>query len=107
MAGPFAKLTARERQVALLLCLGRKPHEIAEALGISTKTYDTHRGNILEKLGLRNNVELLLVGVATDIEVADMVAVYSRAAFAGEVLGGDRDASKLASSELEPAEASR
>jgi DNA-binding CsgD family transcriptional regulator len=94
--GPFKKLTRREREVALMLCIGRKNREIAAALDISIRTVDTHRGHILTKLGLRNNVELLLVGIATDIEVADMVAVFGRAAFAGEQ-AGELAASKLAS----------
>lgn len=53
-----AKLSPREEQVAELLALGHKCREIAEKLGVSTQTIDTHRAHILKKLGLRNVVEL-------------------------------------------------
>lgn len=64
MAGPGrakrdkTTLTEREMQVAKLLALGKTSHEVADELGISVKTVDTHRGHLLEKLALRNNVEL-------------------------------------------------
>lgn len=51
-------LSTREREVALLIARGESNHEIAKALGISVKTYDTHRLHILEKLHLRNTVQL-------------------------------------------------
>lgn len=53
-----ATLTEREMQVAKLLAIGKTNHEIATELGISVKTIDTHRGHLLDKLDLRNNVEL-------------------------------------------------
>lgn len=57
------QLTARERQIALMLAIGKNNHEIAAALLISTKTVDTHRGHILKKLNVRNNVELALLSL--------------------------------------------
>jgi DNA-binding NarL/FixJ family response regulator len=59
----FNSLTARERLVALDLATGAKNSEIAQKLGISVKTIDTHRGHLLKKLGVRNNVELCLLAV--------------------------------------------
>ncbi len=59
----FPKLSKREREVALLLVVGKTNGEIAQALDVSVKTIDTHRGNILKKLGLRNNVELTLFAI--------------------------------------------
>ena len=53
-----ASLTDRERQVMMRLAAGATNREIAKALGISVRTVDSHRGNILRKLSLRNNVEL-------------------------------------------------
>ncbi len=54
----FKLLSAREREVAFLLARGESCADIAPALGISIKTVDTHRGHILQKLELRNTVEL-------------------------------------------------
>lgn len=52
---PAASLTARELQVMEMLARGMTNREIAEQLGISGKTVDTHRGHVLKKLGIRNN----------------------------------------------------
>ncbi len=51
-------LTEREKQVAVELALGKTNKEIAGKLDVSIKTIDTHRGHIMKKLELRNNVEL-------------------------------------------------
>lgn len=55
---PWPTLTPREREVATMLVRGLKNSEIAKALGVSVKTVDTHRANVLDKLEKRNNVEL-------------------------------------------------
>ena len=57
-ADPAGTLTARELQVMEMLARGMTNREIAEHLGISGKTVDTHRGHVLKKLGIRNNSEL-------------------------------------------------
>lgn len=51
-------LSNREFEVMRLLARGKTLKEIAGALVLSEKTITTYRGRILEKLGLRNNVEL-------------------------------------------------
>lgn len=51
-------ISSREEEVLRLLAAGLTNREIAERLGLSTKTVDTHRGHILKKLGLRNNADL-------------------------------------------------
>lgn len=51
-------LTPRELEVALMLARGDTNREIANAVGISIKTVDTHRGHVLKKLELKNNVAL-------------------------------------------------
>lgn len=56
-------LTRRERQVARELCTGRERSEIALSLGISPKTVDTHRMEVMRKLGVRNEVRLLRLAV--------------------------------------------
>lgn len=55
---PPDPLTPRELEVVKLIAEGFTSDEIAEALIISSKTVDRHRANVLEKLGMRNRVEL-------------------------------------------------
>lgn len=55
---PFPTLTERERDVALALASGITSKEVAVTMGISQKTIDTHRGHILKKLDIKNNVLL-------------------------------------------------
>ena len=51
-------LTPRESQVVKLIAEGSTNREIADELSISAKTVERHRANILEKLGMRDRVEL-------------------------------------------------
>jgi two-component system, NarL family, invasion response regulator UvrY len=51
-------LSRREFQVMKRLALGMTNREIADELGVSVKTIDTHRGNVLKKLQLRNNSDI-------------------------------------------------
>ena len=51
-------LTPREQEVVKLIAEGHTSEEIAEILVISKKTVERHRANILEKLGMRNRVDL-------------------------------------------------
>jgi DNA-binding NarL/FixJ family response regulator len=54
----FDVLTPRELEVLKLIAEAYTSKEIADALFISIKTVDRHRQNILEKLGMRDRVEL-------------------------------------------------
>jgi DNA-binding NarL/FixJ family response regulator len=54
----FAVLTDRERQVLQLLAEGRSAKRIATDLGVSIKTVETHRANIMRKLGKHSIAEL-------------------------------------------------
>lgn len=54
----FSVLTVREREVLQLLTEGSSTAQIAERLHLSVKTIETHRQNIMEKLGLRSIAEL-------------------------------------------------
>jgi DNA-binding NarL/FixJ family response regulator len=51
-------LSPREDQVVKLIAEGHTSREIAELLVISDKTVERHRANILEKLGMRDRVDL-------------------------------------------------
>ena len=55
---PLDPLTHRETEVIKLVAESYTNRQIAEALVISEKTVDRHRANILEKLGMRDRVEL-------------------------------------------------
>jgi two-component system, NarL family, response regulator NreC len=52
-------LTEREREVLYLAAEGFSNAEIAEKLSISQRTAETHRFNLMHKLGLKNNAELI------------------------------------------------
>ncbi len=53
-------LTARERQVLKLLAEGRTVRSAAESLGVSMKTVDAHKFNLMRKLGIHNKAELVM-----------------------------------------------
>jgi DNA-binding NarL/FixJ family response regulator len=55
---PADPLSPRESEVVKLVAEGYTTKEIAETLVIAEKTVERHRANILEKLGLRDRVEL-------------------------------------------------
>ena len=50
-------LSERERQILLLIRLGKKNKEIAEDLGLSVNTVDTHMKSLFKKLNVRNRTE--------------------------------------------------
>ena len=52
-------LTSREREIVQLVAEGKSSKEVAIALGISVKTAETHRSNILRKLGMHSVSELV------------------------------------------------
>jgi len=60
-------LTSREREVVQLLAEGRSTKEVASHLNLSVKTAETHRSNIMRKLGLHSVSELVLYAVRNNI----------------------------------------
>lgn len=56
--GSERSLTPRESEIAKLVAEGHSSQAIATILVISTKTVETHRANIHQKLGIRDRVEL-------------------------------------------------
>ena len=60
-------LTRRERQVVQLLAEGKSTKEVASFLGLSVKTAETHRSNIMGKLGLHSVSELVMYAVRNNI----------------------------------------
>lgn len=55
---PDRILTSREEEILKLVAEGHSSKEIADTLVISAKTVDRHRANILQKLGMRDRLEL-------------------------------------------------
>ncbi len=55
---PARTITAREEEILKLVAEGHSSREIADLLSISVKTVDRHRANLLQKLGLRDRLEL-------------------------------------------------
>ena len=57
------RLSVREHQIMLMLIKGTSLTDIGVEMLISVKTVSTHRGHILDKLGLGSNAELVLYAV--------------------------------------------
>jgi DNA-binding NarL/FixJ family response regulator len=59
-AEPYESLTPREHEVLRLAAEGLSNAKIADRLGISRRTAETHRAHVLGKLGLESQTELIL-----------------------------------------------
>ena len=59
----LSKLTGREAQVLERIVAGRLNKQIADDLGISIKTVEAHRANIMEKLGANTVADLLKIAL--------------------------------------------
>jgi DNA-binding NarL/FixJ family response regulator len=73
-AGDFASekkktsgLTNREVEIVRLLSDGLSNHKIASQLGISPRTVDTHRTNIMQKLKVKNVAELVKYAIVNEL----------------------------------------
>jgi FixJ family two-component response regulator len=62
----LGRLTAREQQVLERIVAGRLNKQIADDLGISIKTVEAHRANIMEKLQVTTVADLMKVALATE-----------------------------------------
>ena len=61
------KLTLREREVLKLMLKEKSNQDISEELNISKRTVETHRKNILLKLGIKNNIGLAKIAVTYNL----------------------------------------
>ncbi|CAG7636524.1 Oxygen regulatory protein NreC [Paenibacillus solanacearum] len=57
--GTYETLSEREKEILSLIAKGYSNKEIAEQLVISVKTVETHKSNVMEKLGLKTRPELV------------------------------------------------
>lgn len=64
---PDSILTPREEQITKLIAEGNSAKEIADTLRISVKTVDRHRANVLQKLGLRDRLDLTRFAIRTGL----------------------------------------
>lgn len=60
-------LTPREREILQLTAEGHSGREIAQRLFISPRTVETHRVNIMHKLAVRNQRELVRYAVEREV----------------------------------------
>jgi DNA-binding NarL/FixJ family response regulator len=60
-------LTDREKEVLQLLAEGRSNKEVAQLLDVGLSTVETHRANLMQKLGLHNTAEIVLYAVRKGI----------------------------------------
>jgi len=63
----YDTLSEREREIFQLIVEGRTNKEIAEMLGVSPSTIETHRAHIMEKLDVHSAVEMVLYAVRKGI----------------------------------------
>jgi len=66
-ASPRSRLTSREREIVQLLAEGKSSKEVAAVLGISVKTAETHRANIMRKLQVHSVSELVRYAIKNGI----------------------------------------
>jgi DNA-binding NarL/FixJ family response regulator len=64
---PVDPLSTREREVLQLLAEGKNVKEIGSILGISTKTAESHRANIMQKLDIRELAGLVRYAIQTGL----------------------------------------
>lgn len=62
-------LTARERQILQLVALGATSATIADRLSISPRTVETHRANLMRKIGLRSHADLLRYAIMHGLQI--------------------------------------
>lgn len=58
-AKPAAAITRRQREVLQLLAEGKTAKEIGDVLGVSTRTVEFHKYEMMQSLGIQNSAELI------------------------------------------------
>ena len=64
---PISGLSNREREVMKLLSEGNPNREVAKMLHVSPRTIDSHRANIMKKLGISSNAELVQIAIKSGL----------------------------------------
>jgi DNA-binding NarL/FixJ family response regulator len=68
--GDIQSLTAKEREVVQLLAEGKCSKEAADVLNVSTKTLETHRSNIMRKLGCHSVTDVVRYAIRNHLAQA-------------------------------------
>ena len=76
---PTRDLTTRQVQVLRLIAEGRSTREIAQKLGLSAKTVETHRGHLMQRLRLRSVAGLVRYAVSVGLVPSNPWAPGTRA----------------------------
>jgi DNA-binding NarL/FixJ family response regulator len=67
LSDTFELLTPREKEVLQLLAEGKSNKEAASILDVSLYTVESHRTNLMQKLGLHNTAEIVLYAVRKNL----------------------------------------
>jgi len=70
-AGPFERLTPRQREVLQLIAEGHTTQGIAHQLGISVKTIETHRAQLMERLDIHDIAGLVRYAIRVGLASAE------------------------------------
>ncbi|MCC2640754.1 MAG: Response regulator, LuxR family [Nitrospira sp.] len=70
-AGPLARLTGRQREILQLIAEGCSTKHIAQRLDLSVKTVETHRAQLMERLGIHDIPGLVRLAIRTGLVQPD------------------------------------
>lgn len=63
----YERLTPREQQIFRMIAEGKTPKVISSQINISTKTISVHRENLLRKMGIKTNTEIVHLAIKLEI----------------------------------------
>lgn len=69
--GPLGRLTARQREILQLIAEGKSSKVIAGLLSLSIKTVETHRAQLMERLGIHDVAGLVRLAVRAGLVTSD------------------------------------
>src|SRR4051812_5617918 len=87
---PMRKLTARQIEVMRLVTQGYRTKEIAGKLRLSEKTVESHRHQLMHRLGLGNHAELVRYAVRVGVTLASPLSAIAYMLPHGAVASDDR-----------------
>jgi len=69
--GPLDSLTARQREVLQMIAEGNTTRQMAQVLGVSAKTIETHRAHLMERLDIHDIAGLVRFAIRTGVVSAE------------------------------------